>query len=155
MNKAELRRKFRVRQVLKQDAWYFELTNDLRVMVVTNQTMQYDPIVKLKNISEKSLSVVTDQNVELELEFKNLQLLNLPNIRAIRVISGMYQPAESEPILLALYDLSGIIYREIHQFGTEVLEPGKIVNDYDEICEVHDRDVLLQAVEYILNSQKQ
>lgn len=151
----DIARKFEVRNVLKKDAWYLEITNDLRVMIVTEGVFEFEPIAEIKSITEDRLSVTTDSGKEYDLEFKNLQLLNLPNIKAIRSISGIIEPAKSEPILLALYDLSGIIYREIHLFGAEVLQPEKIVRDFDEICEVHDRDVLMQAASYILKSQKQ
>lgn len=154
MSIKDVARKFRVREVLEEDAWYLEITNDLRIMVVTSEEIQYDPIVKIENISEESLSVVTELGKEHNLKFENLKLLNSPTIRAIRCISSITLPAQSTPILLALYDMSGIIYREIFTFGSEPLRPEKVVLDYAYICEVQDKEVLCQAARYILNSQK-
>lgn len=155
MSIENIARKFKVKKVLPEKAWYLEITNDLRVMVVTDGVLEFDPIVKINSISEESLSVVTELEREYDLEFKNLQLINTPTIKAIRCASSISHPAESEPILLALFDLSGIIFREIFTFGSEALTPEKIVRDYAEVCEVQDKDILLQAAGYILKSQEQ
>lgn len=154
MSIENIARKFKVREVLPDDAWYLEITNDLRVMIVTNKVMEFDPIVKINNISEELFSVETELGRSYDLDFRNLQLINAPTIRAIRCISGILQPAQSEPILLALYDLSGVVYREVLRFGAEPLEPEGIVRDYYDVCEVKDKKILLSAARYILKSQK-
>lgn len=151
----EVARKFKVKKVLPEKAWYLEVTNDLRVMIVTNDVLEFDPIIKINNISEESLSFVTELEREYNLKFEDLQLFNTPTIKAIRCASGISHSSECEPILLALFDLSGIIFREIFTFGTETLTPEKIIRDNAEVCEVQDTDILLQAARYILKSQEQ
>lgn len=146
--------KFKIKQVSKNRAWFVTITGDFKGMIIIGEDYRYDPIKTVEGVDENLLRVTTESGVYHELNFKDYQLQDYPVIGVLRDIRGYFDSIRTEPIVQAIYDMSGIIHSQINTFGVECLRAEKIVSDFIDVCEIKDETLLIQAATYLLESQK-
>lgn len=145
---------FNVKQVAKDKAWFVTMTGDFKGMVIIGEDYKYDPIKTVDGVDNESIRVTTESGAYHELYFKDYQLQDYPVIGVLREIRGYFDNVRTEPIIQAIYDMAGIIHREINTFGVELLRPDRLVHDFIDVCEIKDEELLIQAATYLLESQK-
>lgn len=147
--------KFNIKQVAQDKAWYIVMTGNFQALVIQGRDYNFDPIETINSIDEISLNITTESGKEYNLLFKDYQLIDMPVIRVLRNIRGYHESIKALPILQAIYDMTTIVYQEITIFSAEDLKPEKIADDYYDVCEIKDKDLLISAATYLLKGQKE